>query len=75
MGWVNAAIKKDSTITDTAKENVAWAALDKEIMAKEAPIIPETYQRRYYLYGSKVGGAQFDPLFSAFLIYKLYARA
>ncbi|MDX2600835.1 ABC transporter substrate-binding protein [Streptomyces caniscabiei] len=75
VGWVNTAIKKDSTITDTAKENAAWAALDKEIMAKEAPIIPETYQRRYYLYGSKVGGAQFDPLFSAFLIYKLYAKA
>ncbi|MFD9115558.1 ABC transporter substrate-binding protein [Streptomyces bottropensis] len=75
VGWVNAAIKKDAAITDTAKENAAWAALDKSIMAKEAPIIPETYQRRYYLYGSKVGGAQFDPLFSAFLIHKLYAKA
>lgn len=75
VGWVNTAIKKDSTITDTTKENAAWAALDKEIMAKEAPIIPETYQRRYYLYGSKVGGAQFDPLFSAFIVYKLYAKA
>ena len=34
-------------------------------MEDEAPIIPETYQRRFYLYGSKVGGARFDPLFSA----------
>lgn len=75
VGWVNTAIKKDSTITDTAKENAAWAALDKAIMSKEAPIIPETYQRRYYLYGSKVGGAEYDPLFSAFLIHKLYAKA
>ncbi|WP_216588211.1 ABC transporter substrate-binding protein [Streptomyces brasiliscabiei] len=75
VSWVNAAIKKNTTITDTAKEEAAWAALDKEIMAKEAPIIPETYQRRYYLYGSKVGGAQFDPLFSAFIVYKLYAKA
>ncbi|MDG5805377.1 ABC transporter substrate-binding protein [Streptomyces ossamyceticus] len=75
VGWVNSAIKKDATVTDTVKQEAAWAALDKEIMAKEAPIIPETYQRRYYLYGTKVGGAQFDPLFSAFLIYKLYAKS
>jgi peptide/nickel transport system substrate-binding protein len=75
VGWVNRAIKKDATIADTVKQEAAWAALDKEIMAKEAPIIPETYQRRYYLYGTKVGGAQFDPLFSAFLIYKLYAKS
>ncbi|MEW2394669.1 ABC transporter substrate-binding protein [Streptomyces sp. NPDC046862] len=73
--WVNAAIKKDAGITDTVKSEAAWAALDKEIMQKEAPIIPETYQRRFYLYGTKVGGAEFDPLFSAFILYKLYAKA
>ncbi|MGA6225714.1 ABC transporter substrate-binding protein [Streptomyces umbrinus] len=73
--WVNAAIKKDAVIADPTKANAAWAALDRQIMEKEAPIIPETYQRRYYLYGDKVGGGEFDPLFSAFILYKLYAKA
>ncbi|MFJ5264131.1 ABC transporter substrate-binding protein [Streptomyces sp. NPDC088387] len=75
VGWVNSDIRQDAVITDPDKANAAWASLDRQLMQKEAPIIPETYQRRYYLYGDKVGGSQFDPLFSAFLLYKLYAKA
>ncbi len=75
MPWVNAAIKNNAVIPDATKANAAWAALDRQIMEKEAPIIPETYQRRYYLYGDKVGGGEFDPLFSVFILYKLYAKA
>ncbi|GAA3823427.1 ABC transporter substrate-binding protein [Streptomyces phyllanthi] len=75
VGWVNSAIKKDATITDPAEADTAWASLDRQIMEKEAPVIPETYQRRFYLYGTKVGGAEFDPLFSAFILYKLYAKS
>ncbi|MBA4865736.1 ABC transporter substrate-binding protein [Streptomyces sp. PSKA54] len=73
--WVNEAIKKNAVIADPKKAGTAWAALDNKIMKEEAPIIPETYQRRFYLHGSKVGGALFDPLFSAFIMYKLYAKA
>jgi peptide/nickel transport system substrate-binding protein len=75
VGWVDAAIKKDAVIPDPQAAGKAWAALDNKIMKEEAPIIPETYQRRFYLYGSKVGGALFDPLFSAFVMYKLYAKS
>ncbi|MEV5545423.1 ABC transporter substrate-binding protein [Streptomyces sp. NPDC052309] len=75
VGWVNEAIKKNAVIADAAKAGKAWADLDRRIMEETAPVIPETYQRRFYLYGSKVGGALFDPLFSAFVLYKLYVKA
>jgi peptide/nickel transport system substrate-binding protein len=75
VNWVDAAIDKAAALTDPTKANAAWAALDKELMEKEAPIIPETYQRRFYLYGSKVGGTEYDPLNSSFVLYKLYAKA
>ncbi|WP_330337990.1 ABC transporter substrate-binding protein [Streptomyces sp. NBC_00557] len=75
VGWVNDAIKKNAVIADPAKAGKAWEALDKKIMTELAPIIPETFQRRFYLHGSKVGGALFDPLFSAFVMYKLYVKA
>ncbi|MEE1804345.1 ABC transporter substrate-binding protein [Streptomyces sp. JV176] len=74
VGWVDTAIKKDVVIADPKQAGKAWAALDRRIMTEEAPIIPETYQRRFYLAGSKVGGALFDPLFSAAVLYKLYAK-
>ncbi|OIJ98161.1 ABC transporter substrate-binding protein [Streptomyces monashensis] len=73
--WINQAIKQNALITDPAKAGDAWAALDEKIMTQEAPIIPETFQRRFYLHGSKVGGALFDPNFSAFVLYKLYVKA
>lgn len=44
-------------------------------MTEEAPIIPETFQRRFYLYGSKVGGAMFHPLWSSAVFYKLFVKA
>lgn len=72
---IDSQIDADVLITDQKKQGAAWAALDEEIMTKYAPIIPETYQRRYYLQGSKVGGALFDPLFEAYVLYKLYVKA
>ncbi|MFJ2651091.1 ABC transporter substrate-binding protein [Streptomyces sp. NPDC087420] len=72
---INKQIDKDVVIPDPVKAGAAWAALDKKIMTEQAPLIPETYQRRFYLYGSKVGGSLFDPLFSASVLYKLYAKA
>ncbi|GHH81377.1 ABC transporter [Streptomyces sulfonofaciens] len=75
VSWIDSNIKKDVVIADQKKAGSAWAALDKRIMDEVVPVIPETYQRRYYLYGSKVGGAMMDPLFSATLLYKTYVKA
>ncbi|MFI6727863.1 ABC transporter substrate-binding protein [Streptomyces atratus] len=75
VDWIDAAIKENVVISDQKKAGEAWAALDKRIMDEVAPIIPETFQRRFYLYGSKVGGAMMDPLFSATLLYKTYVKA
>ncbi|MFE7465908.1 ABC transporter substrate-binding protein, partial [Streptomyces sp. NPDC057499] len=72
VDWVNEAIKKNVTIADSTEAGKAWAALDKRIMEEEAPIIPETFQRRFYLYGDKVGGAMFHPLWSSAVFYKLF---
>ncbi|WP_327317645.1 ABC transporter substrate-binding protein [Streptomyces sp. NBC_01235] len=73
--FIDEAIQKNMVITDQKKAGAAWAALDKKIMTEVAPIIPEMYQRRYYVYGTKVGGAQFDPNFSATLLYKTFVKA
>ncbi|MEU4926582.1 ABC transporter substrate-binding protein [Streptomyces yokosukanensis] len=75
ISWINDAIKKNAVIPDQAEAGKAWAALDKKIMQEVAPIIPETFTRRFYVYGSKVGGAQFDPNFSATLLYKTFVKA
>ncbi|MFF8641941.1 ABC transporter substrate-binding protein [Streptomyces sp. NPDC015345] len=75
VDWINEAIKKNAEISDQKEAGKAWAELDKKIMTEVVPIIPETYQRRFYLHGSKVGGAQHDPQFAATLIYKTYVKA
>lgn len=73
--FIDEGIKAASKIADPTEAGKAWAALDKRIMEEVVPVIPETYQRRYYLYGSKVGNAKMDPLFSATLLYKTYVKA
>ncbi|MFD5470076.1 ABC transporter substrate-binding protein [Streptomyces sp. NPDC127105] len=75
VDWVNEAIKKNVTIGDPKEAGKAWAELDRRIMEELAPIIPETYQRRFHMYGSKVGNTVFDPLYSAAILYKLYVKA
>ncbi|MGW2226383.1 ABC transporter substrate-binding protein [Streptomyces formicae] len=73
--WINEAIKKNSVISDPQEAGKAWAALDKRIMKEVVPIIPETFQRRWYLHGSKVGGAIHDPQFAATLLSKVFVKA
>ncbi|MES5816794.1 ABC transporter substrate-binding protein [Streptomyces sp. RG80] len=75
ISWIDETIQKNMVVTDQKKAGAAWAALDKRIMEEVAPIIPEMYQRRYYVYGNKVGGAMFDPNFSATLLYKTFVKA
>ncbi|MFF2521695.1 ABC transporter substrate-binding protein [Streptomyces liangshanensis] len=72
---INRTIDKDDAIADPKAQGAAWSALDEQLMKEQAPIIPETYQRRTYLYGSKVGGALFDPQFDSAILYKLYVKA
>lgn len=73
--WINEAIKTNVVNPDQKAAGKAWAALDKRIMTEVVPIIPEMYQRRFYLRGSKIGGAQIDPQFSATLITKVFVKA
>ncbi|MFG2500455.1 ABC transporter substrate-binding protein [Streptomyces sp. NPDC048441] len=72
--WINEAIKKNAVISDPKEAGKAWAALDKRIMKEVVPIIPETFQRRWYLHGSKVGGAIHDPQFAATLLTKVFVK-
>jgi peptide/nickel transport system substrate-binding protein len=72
---IDTKIDQIAVITDPKKQGAAWGDLDEEIMRDYAPIIPETYQRRFYMYGSKVGGTLFDPLFAGPILYKLYVKA
>jgi peptide/nickel transport system substrate-binding protein len=75
ISWINEGVKKNAVIADQVKAGQAWQQLDERIMKEVAPIIPETFSRRYYVYGTKVGGAQFDPNFSATLLYKTFVKA
>ncbi|MCG5212382.1 ABC transporter substrate-binding protein [Streptosporangium soli] len=58
---VNEAIDKANEILDPVEAGKAWAAVDKMIMA-QAPIVPEFYQTYFGLYGSGLGGVEFDPI-------------
>lgn len=58
---INSGIDAANKITDAAEAGKAWAALDKKIM-EQAPVVPEYYQTYFGLYGSGLGGVEFDPL-------------
>lgn len=57
---INDAIDKANAITDATEAGKAWAAIDKMIM-EQAAIVPEYYQTYFGLYGSGLGGVEFDP--------------
>ncbi|GII76805.1 ABC transporter [Sphaerisporangium rufum] len=58
---VNTMIDEANKITDAQQAGQAWAAIDKKIM-EQAPIVPEFYQTYFGLYGSGLGGVEFDPI-------------
>ncbi|MEV6983144.1 ABC transporter substrate-binding protein [Sphaerisporangium sp. NPDC051017] len=58
---INDAIDAANKITDAAEAGKAWAAVDKKIM-EQAAIVPEYYQTYFGLYGSGLGGVEFDPI-------------
>jgi len=52
----NAEFDRINALPDSKAAAKAWAALDKKIMTDFAPCVPLTFDRDYYVYGSKVGG-------------------
>ena len=70
---VNKAIDAASKITDTAKANAAWGAIDKHIM-QEAAVVPDYWPIRNWFYGSKVGGVIYDGGNNGIAVTKLYAK-
>ncbi|MFC6705344.1 ABC transporter substrate-binding protein [Flexivirga alba] len=61
---VDAAIDKATAITDPAKADAAWAALDKQIL-QQAPVVPLYYSHQAYLNGSNVTGT-YIPTFPTY---------
>jgi peptide/nickel transport system substrate-binding protein len=60
---------------DRALAATKYGELDKEIMEKYAPTIPNFLQRGYLLHGSKVGGGFISPIFDEFNLVNLYAMS
>jgi len=60
---------------DRAAAATKYGELDKEIMEKYAPTIPNFVLRAYILHGSKVGGGFISPLFANYNLVNLYAMS
>ena len=60
---------------DRAVAATKYGELDKEIMEKYAPTIPNFVLRAYILHGSKVGGGFISPLFANYNLVNLYAMS
>ena len=61
MPDINARMDSVSKVTDLVAAGTQWAGLDREIMTEYAPIVPLTYERAFYLVGTRVGGAYLSP--------------
>lgn len=55
-----------SALTDQNEAAKEWAALEKTILAKAAPIVPGIYGAGIELHGSKVHGAYFDQYYGVY---------
>ncbi|MFF4351726.1 ABC transporter substrate-binding protein [Streptomyces sp. NPDC001530] len=71
---VNKAIAAATVITDPAKANAAWGALDKQIM-ELAACVPDYNPIRNYFYGSKVGGVVYNAGDTCVALGKVYAKS
>jgi peptide/nickel transport system substrate-binding protein len=58
---INSGIDAANAVADPVEAGKAWAALDRKIM-EQAAIVPEYYQTYFGLYGSGLGGVEFDPI-------------
>jgi peptide/nickel transport system substrate-binding protein len=71
---INAKIDSISVITDLAEAGRRWAALDKEIMTKHAPIVPLTYEEAFFLTGDGVGGAFLSGAYGTTALTNLFVK-
>ena len=71
---VNSKIDAAYKETDPAKAAKLWAALDKEIITKYAPIAPLYTDTFTQLYGSKVGNAYLSAAFGLPHLWNLYVK-
>ncbi|AXI79281.1 ABC transporter substrate-binding protein [Peterkaempfera bronchialis] len=58
---IDKAMDDAAKIADAAEQGKAWAAIDKQIN-EQAASIPYIYDKYLGLYGSGLGGVEFDPL-------------
>jgi peptide/nickel transport system substrate-binding protein len=71
---VNNKIDEAYKETDPAKAAKLWAALDKEIITKYAPVVPLYTDTFTQLYGSKVGNAYLSAAFGLPHLWNLYVK-
>jgi peptide/nickel transport system substrate-binding protein len=77
--WLNVKQVNDRIAeleTESAnKAATGWAALDKEIMTKYAPVVPVSYQKNYSLVGTNVGGVLLSSFVGAPVYYNAYLKS
>ena len=71
---MNARMDEISLVTDLAASGAQWAALDREIMERHAPIVPLTYERSFSLTGSRVGGAFLSSRYGATSLLNVFVK-
>lgn len=76
--WLNVKDVNDRIAeleTESAsKAATGWAALDKEIMTRYAPVVPVDYQKNYSLVGTNVGGVFLSSFVGAPVYYNAYLK-
>ncbi|MGI5490683.1 ABC transporter substrate-binding protein [Microtetraspora malaysiensis] len=60
---IQAEIKRIQGMSDADEANKAWGALDKTIMEKVTPLVPDVNSIANSLHGSLIGGAEIDPIY------------
>ncbi|WP_329175059.1 ABC transporter substrate-binding protein [Streptomyces sp. NBC_01477] len=71
---INSEIDRISAITDPQQAQQAWFALNTYILTKVIPAVPTVYYKQLQLFGSKVGGAVYNNMFSGIDATKLYLK-
>ncbi|WP_206318307.1 ABC transporter substrate-binding protein [Actinacidiphila epipremni] len=71
---INSEIDRIEALTDPAAAQKAWFDLNTYIVTKVIPGVPTVYYKQLQLFGSKVGGAVYNNMFSAIDATKLFVK-
>lgn len=71
---VNKEIDRISAMTDPAAAQKAWFDLNTYLVTKVIPGVPTVYYKQLQLFGSKVGGAVYNNMWSGIDCTKLYLK-